>query len=616
MPHAFSGPAAMPSAPSDPADDTTSSGDLGRAEIKDSPRHHDVTNIPPRPSPSNGRRHPPDVLHLHLPSPRSGPASNAYDLSGESERSPSVHSTTGESPQNSATFLRLSSISSKQSSVSSSPIPSPIGASPSPSAFSVSSASSSFSSRPRTAPSKRGQYSRSISMGAGMARAVGSVTSHHQVDNNDIYAFCPLATSAGGIPTPRSHRLSESGLPGSRSFSSTIGIPAARPTAEPLKLGPLISAVACGNEEEIRDAVYCVRRALKGCPENKERLIRSGGIPFLVSLMKVPDPLTVEHAVTAIFNICRMEAGQKEIFSEGGLESLVDVLRAAENNEAARENAAAAIFCLANTEERKQLVTERGALPPLVGLLQTSSVRGQRDSILTMWSLVRWLCACSLYGFPSDTAAGDVGCHGEATAARAGAGASVAAAEVGTGGRGAGEAEEERSSDAAGATGEVGGSKGGSRGESGEISRDCNQEGKEQDEEEFQPLKKPLTITDFLATGAVPILIGLLQSSDQGLEERSMAILSLLSKFPEGRRAIWEANGVEGVCDVLEMSSQRAKEEAVATLLRMAGSDAAVKAVLVREGVIPALYKIHKESEGNAGLKAKTLLDMLRTTGK
>ncbi|CAI5940451.1 unnamed protein product [Closterium sp. NIES-64] len=540
MPHAYSGPAAMPSAPSDPADDTTSSGDLGRAEIKDSPRHHDVTNIPPRPSPSNGRRHPPDVLHLHLPSPRSGPASNA----------------------------------------------------------------------------KRGQYSRSISMGAGMARAVGSVTSHHQVDNNDIYAFCPLATSAGGIPTPRSQRLSESGLPGSRSFSSTIGIPAARPTVEPLKLGPLISAVACGNEEEIRDAVYCVRRALKGCPENKERLIRSGGIPFLVSLMKVPDPLTVEHAVTAIFNICRMEAGQKEIFSEGGLESLVDVLRAAENNEAARENAAAAIFCLANTEERKQLVTERGALPPLVGLLQTSSVRGQRDAILTIWSLVRWLCACSLYGFPGDTAAGDAGCHSEATAARAGAGAgaSVAAAEVGAGG--AGEGEEERSSDATEAADGSGGSRGGSRGDSGKESKEVNKEREEQDEEESEPVRKSVTVADFIATGAVPVLIGLLQSSDQGLEERSMAILSLLSKFPEGRRAIWEANGVEGVCDVLEMSSQRAKEEAVATLLRMAGSDTAVKAVLVREGVIPALYKIHKESEGNAGVKAKTLLDMLRTTWK
>ncbi|CAI5534332.1 unnamed protein product [Closterium sp. Naga37s-1] len=280
-----------------------------------------------------------------------------------------------------------------------------------------------------------------------------------------------------------------------------------------------------------------------------------------------------------------MEAGQKEIFSEGGLESLVDVLRAAENNEAARENAAAAIFCLANTEERKQLVTERGALPPLVGLLQTST-------------------------------AGDAGCHSEATAARAGAGAgaSVAAAEVGAGG--AGEGEEERSSDATEAADGSGGSRGGSRGDSGKESKEVNKEGEEQDEEESEPVRKPVTIADFIATGAVPVLTGLLQSSDQGLEERSMAILSLLSKFPEGRRAIWEANGVEGVCDVLEMSSQRAKEEAVATLLRMAGSDAAVKAVLVREGVIPALYKIHKESEGNAGVKAKTLLDMLRTTGK
>ncbi|CAI5530363.1 unnamed protein product [Closterium sp. Naga37s-1] len=280
-----------------------------------------------------------------------------------------------------------------------------------------------------------------------------------------------------------------------------------------------------------------------------------------------------------------MEAGQKEIFEEGGLEALVDVLRAAENNEAARENAAAAIFCLANTEERKQMVTERGALPPLVGLLQTS--RG-----------------------------GDGGCHTVATAARAGAGASVAAAEVEAGGGGAGEAEEERSSDAAGATGESGGSRGGSRGDSGNDSKEVNKEGKEKCEDESEPVRKPLTISDFLATGAVPVLIGLLQSSDQGLEERSMAILSLLSKFPEGRRAIWEANGVQGVCDVLEMSSQRAKEEAVATLLRMAGSDAAVKAVLVKEGVIPPLYKIHKESEGSAAVKAKTLLDMLRSTRK
>ncbi|CAI5459474.1 unnamed protein product [Closterium sp. Yama58-4] len=186
---------------------------------------------------------------------------------------------------------------------------------------------------------------------ASLERSPESYGVESAVSNADMYAFCPLAV-ASSTPGRRPPRR---GPGGSGSFSGRYARSpspqrAAAPAApvEPLRLGPLISAIGQADVTAIRDAVKAVRAAIKATPENKKRLIQAGGVQFLINLVaESPDGDTVEHAVTVLYNVCREEGGRDAIVSgaEGGLEALVKALRA--EKAAARENAAAALFCLA-----------------------------------------------------------------------------------------------------------------------------------------------------------------------------------------------------------------------------------------------------------------------------
>ncbi|CAI7870154.1 unnamed protein product [Closterium sp. NIES-53] len=186
---------------------------------------------------------------------------------------------------------------------------------------------------------------------ASLERSPESYGVKSAVSNADMYAFCPLAV-ASSTPGRRPPRR---GPGGSGSFSGRYARSpspqrAAQPAApvEPLRLGPLIAAIGQADVTAIRDAVKAVRAAVKATPENKKRLIQAGGVQFLINLVaESPDADTVEHAVTVMYNVCREEGGRDAIVSgaEGGLEALVKSLRAEKS--AARENAAAALFCLA-----------------------------------------------------------------------------------------------------------------------------------------------------------------------------------------------------------------------------------------------------------------------------
>ena len=153
--------------------------------------------------------------------------------------------------------------------------------------------------------------------------------------NAEMFAFCPLAA---GSASGRAH------LRSSRSFSGSSSGPLT--ALKPLRLPALMEAVEEGDEEGIRAAVEDIRLALKGSSQNKERLVSEGGVPVLVDLTaNSNDKETVEHAVTALYNISRMDSGRAAIFdTPGGAQSLVVALLS--ESEEARENAAAAVFCL------------------------------------------------------------------------------------------------------------------------------------------------------------------------------------------------------------------------------------------------------------------------------
>ncbi|CAI5481471.1 unnamed protein product [Closterium sp. Yama58-4] len=431
---------------------------------------------------------------------------------------------------------------------------------------------------------------------ASLERSPESYGVKSAVSNADMYAFCPLAV-ASSTPGRRPPRR---GIGGSGSFSgrharspSPQRAAAPAPPVEPLRLGPLIAAIGQADVTAIRDAVKAVRAAIKATPENKKRLIQAGGVQFLINLVaESPDGDTVEHAVTVLYNVCREEGGRDAIVSgaEGGLEALVKALRAEKS--AARENAAAALFCLAwgiqtASGGGKGGRGSRGPSPSRptrgrstsVGAISTSPAVSARSSPHTPSlppspSLKSPTASTALLRSPYDSREFSGVFSGAGNSPSQPEGSAQAAAGVNDVTSGAGEA----------ATG---------------------------------PAEAAAATARTEATpGAADATAG---ESNEDLENRAMALVSFIACSSMGRRAIKEAKsangngGLEVIADVLDLTtSQKARQEAVSALLLLARHDEEARRVISREGVVPALHRVTREAKGSAGDKAKELLVLLR----
>ncbi|KAK2980988.1 hypothetical protein RJ640_023314 [Escallonia rubra] len=100
-----------------------------------------------------------------------------------------------------------------------------------------------------------------------------------------------------------------------------------------------------------RSAAAKLRLLAKNRSDNCALIGESGAIPTLTPLLRCSDPLTQEHAVTALLNLSLHEVNKPLIANAGAIKSLIYVLKT--GTETSKQNAACALLSLALINENK-----------------------------------------------------------------------------------------------------------------------------------------------------------------------------------------------------------------------------------------------------------------------
>ncbi|KAL0321081.1 UNVERIFIED_CONTAM: protein spotted leaf 11 [Sesamum radiatum] len=134
-----------------------------------------------------------------------------------------------------------------------------------------------------------------------------------------------------------------------------------------------------------RSAAAKLRLLAKNRADNRALIGESGAVPALIPLLRCSDPMTQEHAVTALLNLSLHESNKSSIGNAGAIKSLIYVLKT--GTEISKQNAACALLSLALIDENKISIAACGAIPPLVALLINGSTRGKKDALTTLYKL-------------------------------------------------------------------------------------------------------------------------------------------------------------------------------------------------------------------------------------
>ncbi|KAK4386746.1 protein spotted leaf 11 [Sesamum angolense] len=134
-----------------------------------------------------------------------------------------------------------------------------------------------------------------------------------------------------------------------------------------------------------RSAAAKLRLLAKNRADNRALIGESGAVPALIPLLRCSDPITQEHAVTALLNLSLHESNKSLIGNAGAIKSLIYVLKT--GTETSKQNAACALLSLALIDENKLSIGACGAIPPLVALLINGSTRGKKDALTTLYKL-------------------------------------------------------------------------------------------------------------------------------------------------------------------------------------------------------------------------------------
>ncbi|KAH9304652.1 hypothetical protein KI387_009056, partial [Taxus chinensis] len=99
--------------------------------------------------------------------------------------------------------------------------------------------------------------------------------------------------------------------------------------------------------------------------------------------------------------------------------------------------------------------------------------------------------------------------------------------------------------------------------------------------------------------GAVKHLIELMDPA-AGMVDKAVAVLANLSTIQEGRAAIGEEHGISALVEVVEIGSQRGKENAAAALLQLCTNSNKFRAMVLQEGAIPPLVALSQSGTPRA----------------
>ncbi|XP_044503591.1 U-box domain-containing protein 3-like isoform X2 [Mangifera indica] len=111
--------------------------------------------------------------------------------------------------------------------------------------------------------------------------------------------------------------------------------------------------------------------------------------------------------------------------------------------------------------------------------------------------------------------------------------------------------------------------------------------------------------------GAVKHLVDLMDP-DTGMVDKAVALLANLSTVDEGRLAIARAGGIPYLVEVVELGSQRGKENAASILLQLCLHSPKFCALVLQEGAVPPLVALSQSGTPRAKEKAQQLLSHFR----
>ncbi|GMI74975.1 plant U-box 19 [Hibiscus trionum] len=150
----------------------------------------------------------------------------------------------------------------------------------------------------------------------------------------------------------------------------------------------LINKLVNGSDAEMNKAAFEIRVLTKSSIFNRSCLVESGTVPHLLKLLLSKDSNTQENSIAALLNLSKHSKGKGVIVENGGLDSIIHVLRTGLKLEA-QQQAAAALFYLASVEKNRALIGENPeAIPGLVKLVKNENHCCKRNALVAISGLV------------------------------------------------------------------------------------------------------------------------------------------------------------------------------------------------------------------------------------
>ncbi|KAH7658508.1 Zinc finger RING/FYVE/PHD-type protein [Dioscorea alata] len=118
--------------------------------------------------------------------------------------------------------------------------------------------------------------------------------------------------------------------------------------------------------------------------------------------------------------------------------------------------------------------------------------------------------------------------------------------------------------------------------------------------------------TRIVQAGAVRHLVELMDPA-AGMVDKAVAVLANLATIPEGRTAIGHEGGIPVLVEVVELGSARGKENAAAALLQLCTTSNRFCSQVLQEGAVPPLVALSQSGTPRAKEKAQSLLTYFRS---
>ena len=138
---------------------------------------------------------------------------------------------------------------------------------------------------------------------------------------------------------------------------------------------PLVSLLLNGSNRGKKDALTTMYKLCSIKP-NKERAVSAGAVKPLVALVAEQGSGMAEKAMVVLSSLSGVEEGKEAIVEEGGIAVLVEAIE--DGTVKGKEFAVVTLLQLcADSVRNRGLLVREGAIPPLVALSQTGSVRAK-----------------------------------------------------------------------------------------------------------------------------------------------------------------------------------------------------------------------------------------------